>query len=42
MSAFNLFALGFLFLSFPPPDEDERGEPFADGTYFTDGYGWVE
>jgi hypothetical protein len=22
--------------------DDERGEPFDDGTWFDDGYGWVD
>jgi hypothetical protein len=24
------------------PKPEERGEPFDDGTYFDDGYGWVD
>jgi hypothetical protein len=24
------------------PNEPERGQPFDDGTYFDDGYGWVD
>lgn len=33
--------LGTLPLAAEPAPE-ERGEPFDDGTYFDDGYGWID